>query len=102
MCVQFDYGVRWRYEFNNSKSGIVTFGETKSQHFISMNKRRWVLCSETMEELCEYKNRGVLKNYVWNSANIKIVEFSKTMFVRFPPLTLKKLRKSGNAIFGQF
>ena len=32
-----DYGVRWRYEFNNSKSGIVTFGETKTQHFISMN-----------------------------------------------------------------
>ena len=34
MNICFDCGVRWRYEFNNSKSGIVTFGETKSQHFI--------------------------------------------------------------------
>ena len=60
----FDYGVRWRYEFNNSKSGIVTFGETKSQHFISMNKGRSVLGSETVEELYQYRNLGVLKNYV--------------------------------------
>ena len=22
------YGIKWRYDFNNSKSGIVTFGET--------------------------------------------------------------------------
>ena len=51
MNICFEYGVRWRYEFNNSKSGIVTFGETKAQHFISMNKRSWVLGSETLEEL---------------------------------------------------
>ena len=67
----FDYGVSWRYEFNNSKSGIVTFSETKSQHFISMNKRSWVLGSETVEELYEYKNLGVLKNYVGSfSSNV--------------------------------
>ena len=41
MNICFDYGVRWRYEFNNLKSHIVTFGETKSRHFISMNKRSW-------------------------------------------------------------
>ena len=29
MTICFDYGARWRYKFNNSKSGIVTFGETK-------------------------------------------------------------------------
>ena len=71
MNICFDYGVRWRYEFNNSKSGIVTFGETKAQHFISMNKRSWVLGSETVEELYEYKNLGVLKNYVGSfSSNV--------------------------------
>ena len=70
MNIYFDYGVRWRYEFSNSKSGIVTFGETKAQHFISMNKRSWALGSETVEELYEYK----------------ILEFSKTMFVRFLPM----------------
>ena len=51
-----------RYELNNSKSGVV--GETKSQHLISMNKRSWVLGSETVEELYKYKNLGVVKNYV--------------------------------------
>ena len=71
MNICFDYGVRWRYECNNSKSGIVTFGETKAQHFISMNKRSWVLGSETVEELYEYKNLGVLKNYVGSfSSNV--------------------------------
>ena len=67
MNICFDYGVRWRYEFNNSKSGIVTFGETKSQHFIFMNKCSWVLGSETVK--C--KNLGVLKNYVGSfSSNV--------------------------------
>ena len=51
MNICFDYGVRWRYEPNDSQSGIVPFGETKSQHFISMNKSKWVLGSETVEEL---------------------------------------------------
>ena len=67
MNICFDYGVRWRYEFNNSKSGIVTFGETKSQHFIFVNKCSWVLGSDTVK----YKNLGVLKNYVGSfSSNV--------------------------------
>ena len=74
----FEYGVRWRYEFNNSKSGIVTFGETKSQHFISMNKHSWVLGSETVEELYEYKNLGVLKNYVGSFSSYVIDNIEKT------------------------
>ena len=88
MNICFDYGVRWRYEFNNSKSGIVTFGETKAQHFISMNKRSWVLGSETVKELYEYKNLGVLKNYVGSFSSNVIDNIEKT-------------QKSGNAIFGQ-
>ena len=90
MNICFDYDVRWRYEFNNSKSGIVTFGETKSQHFISVNKRSWVLGSETMEELYKYKNLGVLKNYVGSFSSNVIENIEKTQ------------EKSGNAIFGQF
>ena len=46
------------------KRVALSFSEKKSQHFISMNKRRWVLGSETVEELYEYKNLRVLKNYV--------------------------------------
>ena len=29
------YGIKWRYDFNHSKSGVVTFGETRSHHFES-------------------------------------------------------------------
>ena len=93
MNICFDYGVRRRYEFSNSKSGIVTFGETKSQHFISMNKRSWVLGSETVEELCEHKNLVVLKNYVGSFSSNVIDNIEKTQ---------KMLCYAGNAIFGQF
>ena len=34
------YGINWRYDFNHSKSGIVTFGETKLQHFESLKNHR--------------------------------------------------------------
>ena len=49
------YGIKWRYDFNHSKSGVVTFDETKPHHFELLKNREW---------LYEYKNLGVLKNYV--------------------------------------
>ena len=57
------YSKTWRYEFNYSESSVVTFGETKPIHCKSMNKRDWALDDDTVEELYEYKNLGVLKNY---------------------------------------
>ena len=63
---------------NNSKSGIVTFSETKSQHFISMNKRSSILGSETAEELYEYKNLGVLKKYAGSFSSNVIDNLEKT------------------------
>ena len=62
MC--YCYSLKWRYEFNNSKSGVVTFGETKAVHYQSMKKREWILGEDTVDELYEYKNLGVLKNYI--------------------------------------
>ena len=32
MHLSYCYSLKWRYEFNNSKSGVVTFGETKAMH----------------------------------------------------------------------
>ena len=78
MNICFDYGVRWEYKFNNSKSGIVAFSKTKSQHFISMNKRSWVLGSETVEELYEHKNIGVLKSYAGLFSSNVIDNIEKT------------------------
>ena len=53
------YGINWRYYFNYSKNGIVTFGETKLRHFESLKNREWFLGDTKVEELYEYKNLGV-------------------------------------------
>ena len=64
------YGIKWRYDLNHSKSGVVTFGETEP-HFGSLKNREWLLGDTKVEELYEYKNLGVLKNYVGSySSNI--------------------------------
>ena len=43
---------------------MVTFGETKALHYQSMKLREWLLGWDTVDELYEYKNLGVLKNYI--------------------------------------
>ena len=69
MSICYRYGIKWRYEFNHSKSGIVAFGESKSQHFESMKNRVWLLGDTIVDELYEDKNFGVLKNYVGSFAS---------------------------------
>ena len=60
MC--YCYSLKWRYEFNNTKSGVL--GETKTIHYESMKKCEWILGEDTADELYEYKNFGGLKNYI--------------------------------------
>ena len=62
MC--YEYSIKWRYEFNHLKSGIVTFGETKRVHSEALKVRNWTLGSESVNELYEYINLGVVKNYI--------------------------------------
>ena len=64
MNICHQYSVTWRYEFNHLKSGVVTFGEAKSVHSRLLTEREWLLGETTVNELCEYKNLGVLKNYI--------------------------------------
>ena len=53
-------------------SGVVTFGETKPHHSESLKNCQWLLGDTKVEELYEYKNLGVLKNYVDSfSSNIE-------------------------------
>ena len=33
MNIAYEYSFKWRYEFNNIKSGIVTYGESHPSHF---------------------------------------------------------------------
>ena len=64
MSICYKYGIKWRHKFNHSKSGIVRFGESKKQHFESMKNRVSLLGDTIVDELYEYKNLGMLKNYV--------------------------------------
>ena len=69
ICHTYAYGETWRYEFNHTKSGVVTFGETKPIHSQLMREREWMLGEFVVDELFEYKNLGVLKNYVSSFAS---------------------------------
>ena len=64
MNICHECGLTWRNEFNHSKTSTVTFGETKAVDRTSMNEREWRLGGDILEELYEYKNLGVLKNYI--------------------------------------
>ena len=57
----------WRYDYNQSKSGIVVFGESRVQHYREKQTRHWELDGNVVTELDEYKNLGVVKNYTSSS-----------------------------------
>ena len=64
MNICYEYSVKWRYEFNHVKSGIVTFGEAKRVYCQFMNERDCVLGNNSVDQLYEYKNLDVVKNYI--------------------------------------
>ena len=50
---------------------MATFSETKTVHYQSMKTREWILGGDTVDELYQYKNLGVLKNYICSfSSNV--------------------------------
>ena len=48
MNLCYAYSIKWQYEFNHVKSGIVTFGESKLVHSEAMKERTWVLGGESV------------------------------------------------------
>ena len=72
MQICYDYSLKWRYEFSHSKSGVVAVGETRLVHCIAMKERKWILGNDNVNELYEYKNLGVVKNYIGSfSSNVE-------------------------------
>ena len=55
MC--YKYSTKWRYEFNHTKSGVVTYSETKPIDFEEMKEHEWILRDGTVDELYEF--------YIW-------------------------------------
>ena len=66
------------HEFNHTKSGVVTFGETKLIHSRLMKEREWTLGDTKVDELYEYKNLGVLKNYAGSFTSNILGNIEKT------------------------
>ena len=60
----FRYSQKWRFDYNETKSDVVTFGEHGPHHFREKNSRSWKPGDEVVEESNEYKNLGIVKNYV--------------------------------------
>ena len=60
----FRYSRKWLFDYNETKSGVVMFGEHGPHHFREKNNRSWKLGDEVVEESSEYKNLGIVKNYV--------------------------------------
>ena len=85
MSIVFDLSIKWRYEFNYTKSGIVVLGESKIQHAKNMMNRKFNLGVDVVKERKEYKNLGVTKNCA-NSCSGDIDE------------AIKKARRKGDMI----
>ena len=49
----FRYSLQWRYEFNHTKSGVVTFSESKPLHLTAMQSRKWVSGDDNVDEFYE-------------------------------------------------
>ena len=75
----YKYSTKWRYEFNHTKSGVVTYGGTKPVHFEEMKEREWISGDGTVDELCEYKNLGVLKDYIGSFSSSVEDNIDKTL-----------------------
>ena len=58
------YSIKWRYEFNHTKCGVVTFAESSALLLQFMDEREWNLGNDIVDEVYEYKNLGILINYV--------------------------------------
>ena len=56
-----------RYDYSQSKSDVVVFGESRIQHYREKQARHWELDGNVVTELDEYKHLGAVKNYTSSS-----------------------------------
>ena len=72
MCHQ--YSIKWRYEFNHTKCGVVPFGGSKALHFQSMNEREWKLGHDIVDEVNYMQLREAEVNNGRCTINMKMVK----------------------------
>ena len=53
------YSNKWRFEFNSSKTNVVTFGKSTQLHNVRKNTRRWFLKNEIISEKSSWDHVGI-------------------------------------------
>ena len=102
MNLCYEYSIKWRVEFHNDKSCIVTSGETKRIPCQSIKQRNWVLGNEIVDERYEYKNLGVVKNYAGSlSSNVEdnidaLLQQRLEKFIKYAPKSCVSWRFRGS------
>ena len=61
-----------------TKGGVVVFGKSRAQHYREKQANHWKLEGNGVAELNEYKNIGVVKNYV-SSSRLDISEATEIL-----------------------
>ena len=56
------YSYQWRFEFNPSKTTIVTFGETTQMHLLKKPLRSWYINGVKISEKPSWEHVGIIKN----------------------------------------
>ena len=64
MNIAYEYSLKWRYEFNNIKSGIVTYGEAKLSHFANMQEDHGLWVLKTWMNCTNIKTQGSIRTTV--------------------------------------
>lgn len=55
MSICHNYSVKWRFEYNANKCGVIVFNETGNRN----TERRWKLGPQTVNEVVEYTHLGI-------------------------------------------
>ena len=58
----WEYGIKWRFKFNSSKSIILTFWENKWERGVNQNTRNWKLGSQNIVEKESWCNLGKISH----------------------------------------
>ena len=87
MLAVYNYGCKWRYDFNARKSGVLVYGENRRTHQINRENRLFMLGPARVKETAKYDHVGV-KASIYSDSTSGIEE------------RIGKARRALNAISG--
>ena len=77
-----DYAKRWRFEYSQTKTKCITFGESKQKQSINKMRRQWRLGDVLLEEVDSYNYLGIILA-ADGSSHLRIKTMSKKGYSSF-------------------